>query len=294
MEVFECSNCHDRWPSNHFREDQQRAEAVVRWCARCEAADDPKLDVNHKCEGCKKMKPLRAYAPVIIKHIVFRVGAQDGGTRPHGLKCQSCQYPKCKGLRGNVCKEPEAKRLYPALANMYHEGVYVCTACKYPPCACGAERPRDNKGGQYKAAHSALNAGQENWTCEDCKSRTKLTCTSCNETFPRTNEHWNVEALNKLGHLQKPRCLTCQYPTCQTPGCGKQHPRAEDPWDRCRKKGKICTFFCAACRETLECRVCGKMKEARHFDQEELRQKGKSKRRLRCNECQEPNVWFVA
>ena len=172
--VLQCSKCKEQWTANHFRKCQIQAKAMTRCCARCEAGDSDKLNKQYQCVKCKEIKELRDYAPVFIKQMIFR-GTEtkyNGGSRPHGFKCESCQYPKCQGLNGEGCREPNAKLFYPVAFQALHNGKYLCTACKYPPCACGRKRPLKSDGQRYHSDYSAVKGGcYKEWKCEVCQTQ---------------------------------------------------------------------------------------------------------------------------
>ena len=285
LEVWRCSNCREEWPSNHFRESSYDANAVVRWCARCEASGDAKLEAIYRCVACNKDKKLREYAPVLIKNVVFRGPAAEngGGSRPCGFRCQSCQYPTCQGLNGNECRAPHVKVFYPPPRTCYYKGCYLCSACKYPPCECGQERPRDAQSGAFKGDWSATKGGfYENWKCATCRSEERLEetnrCTICKGEYPKTERHWDMKSEEPW---RARRCLNCQYPTCATPGCGRQHPKTEAASEHTTEQ-----YFCAECSQTMTCVTCKKAKGKADFDKETIRWAMSHGLEPRCRDCE--------
>ena len=256
----------------------------MRWCARCEAGDDPKLQETYKCSGCAKEKELREYAPVIIRNIVFRADTQySGGSRPCGLRCQRCQYPTCKRLHGQGCRQPAVKVFFPVPTNAYHKGVYICQACKFPPCACGQERPGRRTRGTWDSSKSALVKGQENWTCPACEQQAakKTTLYECTYCGAKEKSDFDEKHLKKHVHEGRQlRCQKCRYPQCCK--CGHQHGQQQTPY-----QGDPKEYVCHNCADTFKCSKCGDRKLAAEFDATHLQNHKKYDRDAVCRGCQQ-------
>ena len=159
LEILECQNCHESWPSMHYREVQLQAwkeqESLTLYCARCDAENTHPERINtevRRCVQCKSSKTLRHFAPVIVKNILYpsERGYQEG----RYYRCRMCQYPTCEGLsrqrhkvsEDRACQGGENTVLYyPPPANTFYKGKYLCLACRFPPCSGGCGRGRPEK-----------------------------------------------------------------------------------------------------------------------------------------------------
>ena len=282
MEIFRCSRCEDQWPAHHFRKAQLEGETETQECVRCEAAGDSQLEDTYKCAQCQRIKKLREFAPVLIKQIIFGAEKDRGASKRKSASfiCQRCQYPQCKGLHGRGCIKPEIKLFRPAVLTAYYQGAYLCTACRYPPCACGQERPRDNKG-HHKRHYSITNGSTsiEQWTCSACKEADEAQCKICKKKYPKTEQHWDLRKTQHHAWGER-RCLQCCYPICEAPNCGRPHPRNDGPSRHVTEQ-----YFCPQCKKRIKCATCCKYLESRHFGNTYLKNCRALRRKPKCADC---------
>ena len=133
---------------------------------------------------------LRDFAPSIIKTTVRPRSESTGGAEKERYRCMSCQYPKCNGLPGEPCSNPDRVLLYPPTPSLYHKGKYLCVSCRFPPCSgCGAFRPRRTQTlqGGDREYHSEYNVFKKpTWQCCRCdKQAQNVRCSSCGDTDNR-------------------------------------------------------------------------------------------------------------
>ena len=127
--------------------------------------------------------------------------------------CDACHDSKLRPACAH-CEERPVKLL------PYAPKLYLCDACRYPPCAglCGRQRPRN---GKYSVTVLPR------WRCKVCtqaqcaqprsqladKSRLCPHCAHCGERPEKLLPYSPVTYI----------CKSCLVPPCQ--GCGRQRPR---------------------------------------------------------------------
>ena len=116
----------------------------------------------------------------------------------------------------------------------------MCARCRYPPCRCGKERPKQAK---YSVER------KEVWTCESCQpagNTGEHTCQGkCQKQLPAHAFEQDAE------RRRYAVCKECQHPACAT--CGQKSTEIWTPNPQNPKEVYKCTACTAAERQCTEC-----------------------------------------
>ena len=181
-----------------------QANAVKIWyCAKC---NDPV-----RCETCKTMKPLAAFAPVEIERRV----------RHETYVCTQCKSEKRK-----TCAECKAEKEI----NAFGPRSTRCTDCQFPSCAVCKHKRLPSEGAvrldQKVAATGQANA-MKIWYCAKCKDPvcqaalpSQQRCEFCGETKDKRTCYrlW-------VHRGYSPVCRECEHPTCAACGSTQEGQR---------------------------------------------------------------------
>ena len=136
-DCHECAGCQHKWLSSAFDDEEMRkvsggvqSDDVSLQCVRCKAvaSGDKKLKQKHKCHRCKTTKTWADFSPIIWQH---KLRTSDRGIgASERLACESCQYPPCAGEH---CVNANRPAVYPPPHNAFHNGLWYCQGCHYPP-----------------------------------------------------------------------------------------------------------------------------------------------------------------
>ena len=116
---------------------EEQRQVYLAVCIPCESKENAgKL---FKCVGCDRKKNRNEFS-------FARQRCRNYAT----WRCLDCDFPPC--LLCNA--KPEIPKKAP----------YICEPCLYPPCKCGAERPRSTK-------YRSTNEKMQTWTCSKCREK---------------------------------------------------------------------------------------------------------------------------
>ena len=143
--TYTCSICKDPHPPGDYDYKKLAAleeggQVYLAVCIPCDSQGSSGEPVT--CVGCgvKKQRNEFSFARRRCKNYKT-------------WRCLECDLPPCE-----MCKDkPSVPKKAP----------YICEPCLYPPCKCGAERPRSTK-------YRSTNDGMKTWTCSKCKRPTIL------------------------------------------------------------------------------------------------------------------------
>ena len=117
--LYKCSVCNSALPACKFDTGKlkQWEDTLTLYLAQCGTCDtDMKTNAQTMtCNLCFETKPAHAFSPT-------RQRARDYTTR----RCKDCDFPPCSSC-GTIPTLPK-------------QTPYMCPACLWPPCACGALR----------------------------------------------------------------------------------------------------------------------------------------------------------
>ena len=137
--LYKCNVCNSALPASKFdtaklKEWEQSATLYLAQCGNCET--DMKMNRQiMTCNLCVDTKPADAFSPARQRH-------RDSKTR----RCKDCDFPACSSCG-----------IIPTLPK---QTPYMCPACLFPPCACGAPRP--------PWTQNRVTA-KPTWQCEACR-----------------------------------------------------------------------------------------------------------------------------
>ena len=212
-------------------------------------------------------------------------------------KCLTCQYPQCatQGCTKRYPKDSGPFLYKPQGTN----NRYFCPQCAKKreredekkntrECGrCGQRRELTAEHWSAKALKKLKSAPGQTLTCLACHGdrgppdagAQVIPCRKCNVRYPKTSEHYDLNTYHKPG---KWMCLTCQYPRCIKPGCGRQRPREEGP-QRQQQEHYVCSR-CA--NDSFQCRTCNQRKEKSQFADKNLKEAKQRGKTPTCRECE--------
>ena len=240
-----------RWPPRAF----QGASALS--CGACAVAESPKAGqpVSITCQKCKKDKPF-AGPPEGFSPVFFVTWLNGHAKKMELWRCYDCQFPRCntcferpvvppmnqgKWYECPACRQAESaicvkcEDPYKTRAQGRKSG--LCDKCNWPPCECGAARPRRTDYSKNE---------RPTWKCNECSAPV---CKRCSAKFDAA----------KKGR-ESGLCDTCNWPPCKG-GCGKPRPCLDVHYSDAQRPNWKCND-CSPTQESTCVGVgCGKVFE---------------------------------
>ena len=139
---YTCSQCKDQHPPSYYDykqlatlEDEEQVYLAV--CIPCESKGNTGTPVE--CVGCGIKKNRTEFSL-----------ARQRCTNYTTWRCLQCDFPPCERCKAKL--------------DIPKRAPYICEPCLFPPCKCGAQRPRSTK-------YRSTNERMKTWTCSICREK---------------------------------------------------------------------------------------------------------------------------